>query len=434
MSLPDSIEIVPPSLSALTWPLRIKVPGSKSITNRALILAGLSRGKTVLEGALWSEDTQVMVDCLKTLGISIEVAEDPEESCNRTITVHGNGGILRAGGSPEQPLELFVGNAGTAARFLTALLCLGKGVYRLSGVPRMHQRPQASLFKALRQLGYRLEAEQGNDRLPVRVYATGPREASCSVAMDDSSQFASALLLCERVGKWQVEVLGVNEEDSPYVTMTRELRDRFPKNGGKFSIEPDASSASYFWAAAYLLGGNAEESILEIPAWPDTGWQVDAKFPRYLPLPDTVSRASDLADSILTAMLMAVFKPGPTRFTDLTRLRLQECDRVMAMHAELKKCGANVTVDPEGDWLVVYPSAERLHGAEIETYKDHRIAMCFALLGLRVPGIKILDPSCVKKTFPNYFQKLASSPPGGFGARILGPDAVPLSGESLFAE
>src|SRR5580698_3288803 len=173
MSLPDLIEIMP-----LTKPVRaeITVPGSKSITNRALILAALADGETTLQGALWSEDTQVMVECLQDLGFMVNVESDPNELCNRTITVYGKAGLVPSGGTEGQPLELFVGNAGTAARFLAAMVCLGRGVYRLHGEPRMHERPQAALFQALRELGYRVESENENDKLPVRIFG----EASLS--------------------------------------------------------------------------------------------------------------------------------------------------------------------------------------------------------------------------------------------------------------
>src|SRR5471030_1086784 len=166
MALPDLIEIVP-----LDQPVRaeITVPGSKSITNRALIIAALADGETTLTGALWSEDTQIMVDGLQKLGFEIRVEPDPEEFCNRTITVKGLGGKIPNAGTIEKPLELFAGNAGTAARFLAAFVCLGDGVYRLSGVARMHERPQAALFSALRELGYRVESENGNDKLPVII-------------------------------------------------------------------------------------------------------------------------------------------------------------------------------------------------------------------------------------------------------------------------
>ncbi|MBM3830088.1 MAG: 3-phosphoshikimate 1-carboxyvinyltransferase, partial [Verrucomicrobia bacterium] len=243
MPLPPVIEIVP-----LASPARaeITVPGSKSITNRALILAALADGCTTLCGALWSEDTQVMTDCLRGLGFTVDVQPDPAEFCNRTITVHGLGGRLPRAGTAERPLELFVGNAGTAARFLAAMVCLGDGVYRLSGVPRMHERPQAALFAALRELGYRVESEHGNDKLPARIFGQTPNSKlqtrNCRVSVAESSQFASALLLAGGGGGWQVEITGANEDELPYVDMTRELVKVFPAKGGKFRIEPDASS------------------------------------------------------------------------------------------------------------------------------------------------------------------------------------------------
>lgn len=168
MPLPDLIEIVP-----LTAPVHaeITVPGSKSITNRALILAALARGKNTLQGALWSEDTQIMVECLRKLGFNISVEQDPEEFCNRTISVEGLGGTIPNAGTVEKPLELFVGNAGTAARFLSAFVCLGNGVYRIYGIPRMNERPKAALFQALRELGYRVESPTG--KLPAVIHGEG---------------------------------------------------------------------------------------------------------------------------------------------------------------------------------------------------------------------------------------------------------------------
>jgi len=498
--LPDLIEIVP-----LTAPVRaeITVPGSKSITNRALVLAALADGEVTLQGALWSEDTQVMVECLQELGYMVNVARDPDEACNRTITVYGLGGRVPRGGTVEQPLELFVGNAGTVARFLAAMVCLGDGVYRLHGVPRMHERPQAALFQALRELGYRVEAEQGNDKLPAKIYggakpergtasrsavddqqavkefergvageaAAGHRPAlrSCTVSIEDSSQFASALLLCEKTGGWQIDITGENAEESPYVAMTSEMVKVFPQGGGKFQIEPDASSGSYFWAISMfdflatwkprfpLVRIEDQEPIesrllyemdwfkVRVANWPLTRWQVDALFPMWQ-MSTVVSREMSLGDSIMTAMIVAPFGSCETRFTDLKRLRLQECERVAAMRTELSKCGAQVV--EEGDTLTIatnnnvlpklslgFLKRPDLHGAEIETYHDHRMAMCFAILGLKVPGIKIKNPACVKKTFPNFFQKLAAPPPHGLGASILdGHTGRKLGVEELFAD
>lgn len=452
MALPDMIEIVP-----LTKPVQaqITVPGSKSITNRALILAALANGETTLQGALWSEDTQVMVECLQKLGFSVKIDADPDEYCNAIITVKGLGGEIPNAGTAKEPLELFVGNAGTAARFLSAFVCLGKGVYRLHGIPRMHERPQAALFQALRELGYRIDSE--NDKLPAVIHGVGPLAGKCKVSIEESSQFASALLLCAKVGKWEVDIVGYNAEEAPYVDMTVKLTTAYPSNKGTFQIEPDASSGSYFWGAGWLLRSSSystsERSIEEISRfetdyfprvedqeknlpitvkdWPVSVSQVDSKFPRYLPLPTKVSRSSDLGDSIMTAAILAPFADRPSKFTDLGRLRVQETERVEALRTELTKCGAKVI--EKGDTLEVFPS--ELHGAEIETYNDHRMAMCFAILGLKIPGIKIKNPACVKKTFPNFFQKLAAAPPAGLGATILDArTGLLLAGEQLFAD
>src|SRR6266446_7929618 len=437
MSLPDLIEIVP-----LETPVRaeVTVPGSKSITNRALILAALADGETILQGALWSEDTQVMVEALNKLGFELRVELEPDEYCNRKITVKGLGGRIPNTGTADKPLDIFVGNAGTAARFLAALVCLGQGAYRLHGTPRMNERPQAALFVALRELGYRIESR--NDKLPATIYGSGARAGRCRVSIEESSQFASGLLLCAKYGLWSVEITRENAEESPYVVMTSKLVEAFPTKGGTFQIEPDASSGSYFWGAGWLLrvqhalpphplrrqafGGQAGplprgegESDISVARWPTSGWQVDAELLKvilgmspegpvepggtvppedgaHLSVPREISRETDLGDSIMTAAILAPFMGRMVRLTDLGRLRLQETERVRALRLELTKCGVEVL--EKGDTLTIFPSPRKLHGAEIETYNDHRIAMCFAIPGLKVPGIKIRNPSCVKKT------------------------------------
>jgi 3-phosphoshikimate 1-carboxyvinyltransferase len=464
MSLPDLIEIVP-----LEKPVHaeITVPGSKSITNRALILAALADGEVTLDGALWSEDTQIMVECLQELGFMVDVRPDPNEFCNRTITVYGKGGAVPPGGTEAQPMELFIGNAGTAARFLAAFVCLGKGVYRLHGIPRMNERPKKALFQALRELGYRVDSP--NDKLPAVIHGGGPKPgAKCTVNIEESSQFASALLLGAGVGGWEVKVVGEDEEESPYVAMTSKLIDSFPRRGGKFQIEPDASSGSYFVGTGWLLGRfelfeflrlgkNVSEislSQVDVHLWSASRWQMDAAFieltklnyptghrplnsddlEHFVTPPLRISRSSDLGDSIMTQIVLSSLMrsgPTPTAFEDLGRLRVQETERVVALRTELTKCGAKVI--EEGDTLTVYPS--KLHGAEIETYNDHRMAMCFAILGLKVPGIKIKNPACVKKTFPNFFQKLAAKPPAGLGAVIRdAKTGKELTHDELFAD
>ena len=419
--LPDLIEVSPPRGQKES---KVVLPGSKSLTNRALILAALARAPVVLRGALWSEDTQAMVECLERLGFGVAVADDPAEPANRTLTVQGAGGRIPNAGTPDKPLELFVENAGTAARFLPPMLCLGHGSYRVSGIERMHQRPQAALVAALRQLGYRIDTP--NDRLPAVIHGTGPRPgATCSVSVEESSQFASALLLSAGIGGWQVTVTGGNEDELPYVDMTRRLVKDFPWNGGTYGIEADASGASYFWGADWLLRESGSR-VTVVPT-PRSGMQADQNFLNLVaqgPWRPAYSRQTDLADSIMTAIVLAPFAPATTRFTELGRLRVQECERVKALRTELTKCGARV--EESGDTLTIHPGP--LHGAEIETYNDHRVAMCFGMLGLRVPGMRLSKPACVRKTFPNFFAKLAE-----LGTVIKDAGGKPLSGDELLA-
>src|SRR5208282_3921760 len=290
-----------------------------------------------------------------------------------------------------------------------------------------------------------------------------------------------------------VEIVGENAEESPYVAMTSKMIEVFPHRGGKFQIEPDASSGSYFWAADKLLPQIKSRSLeyeysgkhrinvrvraldkINVEHWPNSGWQIDEAFKNYLLRGDkaretpelvedfarrllekkgecgddrdvsrdqwnrfskgVISRILDLGDSIMTAIVIAPFGKIEWKFIDLGRLRVQECERVVALRTELTQCGAKVV--EEGDTLTVWPS--QLHGAEIETYNDHRMAMCFAILGLKVSGIKLKNPACVKKTFPNFFQKLATPPPNGLGAEIWeienGRRTRRLSGGDLFAD
>jgi 3-phosphoshikimate 1-carboxyvinyltransferase len=358
----------------------------------------------------------------------------------------------------------------------------------------MHERPQAALFVALRELGYRVDAT-GN-KLPAVIHGQVRGEKaevrSCTVSINESSQFASALKLSAKHGRWDVKVAGDDDEEAPYVTMTERLVEVFPWNGGRFRIEPDASSGSYFWAAGWLfpaqtsnysgprtdnisifdlrlrLKGAIKESkffSVRVLHWPDSDWQVDQEFPAILPpppaFPGTISRSRDLGDSIMTAITVAPFASTTSRFTELGRLRVQECERVKALEAELSRCGATardygsplstedddelttedgeVLTDDNLDTLEVHPAnTGELHGAEIETYNDHRMAMCFAILGLKVPGIRLKNPACVKKTFPNFFQKLAAAPPNGLGVEIWevrdGKRTRKLEGEDLFAD
>jgi 3-phosphoshikimate 1-carboxyvinyltransferase len=393
--LPDILEIQP-----LAKPpnCTITVPGSKSITNRALILAALADGKCTLQGALWADDTQRMVEALWELGFEVSVEPDPLEECNRTITVVGRGGKI-----PAKKAELFVGNAGTAARFLTALVCLGHGEYTIRGDERMHERPMKELFDALRSLGAGIPISVNS--LPVTISATGlRRDGHVTISTERSSQFLSAIyLISPQAG------LGfsgdMDSKTYAYVNMTQDLLSRFadPEMRSQFAVEPDLSSASYFPATQYICGGQ-----IIVAGKPERSLQVDGEFPRFLPPPaNPVSRLSDLGDSVMTLAICALFGKNTLVVKDAAHLRVQETDRIKAIVTELRKVGGEKAAQETDDGFIVNPvPLKELHGADIETYNDHRMAMCFSVLGLKVPGIRIKNPSCVSKTFPNFFEKL----------------------------
>jgi 3-phosphoshikimate 1-carboxyvinyltransferase len=418
-SLPDPYEIKP-----LTKPpnCTITVPGSKSITNRALILAALAKGRCTLRGALWADDTQVMVDSLNKLGIKTTPSK-PDDNSNCDIEVEGQDGRI-----PEPKADLYVGNAGTAARFLTALVCLGHGEYRISGDARMHERPMAGLFNALRGLGAKINSQ--NDRLPATVISKGlhghnvdirdvllGRTTGQRVEIDlsETTQFASALFLIWKRVEGMPSLNPANEyQDGPYgyFAMTRKLCQEFRLDpfDPVYTIEPDLSNGSYFVAAEYITSGKLEDKV-KLFRWvqhpyPYVGLQIDSQFPRILnEAPQKASRIVDLGDSILTLAVCALFWKHALRVMDASRLRVQETDRIKAMVTELRRVGAKAEEHEDG--FTVWPAKSgELHGADIETYNDHRMAMCFSVLGLKVPGIRIKNPGCVSKTFPNFFEKL----------------------------
>jgi 3-phosphoshikimate 1-carboxyvinyltransferase len=393
--LPDILEIHP-----LTKPpnCTITVPGSKSITNRALILAALSDEKCTLRGTLWADDTQVMVDSLQKLGFEVTVEPDPAEECNRTITVVGRGGEI-----PAKKAELYVGNAGTAARFLTALVCLGHGEYTIRGDPRMNERPVKDLFDALR--AHEVEIDASNDRLPARIISKGLKRTAkpYPVELTTSTQFASALLLVSQQADLQL-AFSKWEVGEGYLNMTENMIHEGYELAftPDYLVEPDYSSASYFWAAKFVRGGD-----VRVAGWAQQEHylQIDGRFPKYLPPPERVSRRTDLGDSVMTLAICALFGNEPMKLVDARRMREQETDRIKAMVTELRRVGAKAEEHEDG--FTVWPAEPgQLHGADIETYNDHRMAMCFAVLGLKVPGIRIKNPGCVSKTFPNFFEKL----------------------------
>jgi len=407
----------------------IRPPGSKSITNRALVCAALAEGRSVLTGALDSEDTQVMVESLRRLGIEVE-----HDSAGKTLSVSGRGGRI-----PERGAELYVANSGTSMRFLTALTALGHGTFRIDGVPRMRQRPIQDLLDALGQLGVEAVGESSGGCPPVVVRACGMPGGTATIAGDISSQFLSGLLMAAPYAQRPVELVVAGELVSkPYVEMTLAVMRAFgatvehdrlkrflvpPQRyaGRQYSIEPDASAASYFFAAAAVAGGEVAVEGLSRDSL-----QGDIRFcdclarmgcdVRYEPDRTVVARPPDrplrgivvdmnaISDTVQTLGVVALFADGPTTITGVAHIRHKETDRLAALAAELRKLGAEV--DQRDDGLRIVPG--NLHGAEIETYDDHRMAMSLAIAGLAVPGVVIRNPGCTAKTYPGFFTDLQS--------------------------
>lgn len=427
MSLPRQIRLrAPAPLSAVVRP-----PGSKSLSNRALVLAGMASGRSLLRGMLEAEDTQVMGECLRRLGVGLEI--DGE-----VWTVEGRGAELGARETGEPPL--FVGTAGTAARFLTAALAAAAGAGRpahvLDGTPRMRERPMATLIHALREQGARIVALEGEDALPFRIepQAEALRGGEIVLARPTSSQFVSALVIAAtRATRPTRLVLREGTPARPYVDMTLAVLEAFggragwedenvlcvepsPLSARDYAIEPDASAASYVLALAAIHGGTAT-----IPDLGRNSLQGDAHF--HAVLERMGARAeqsasetrvtgagldgidldlSDMPDMTLTTAVVALFAAGPTTIRGVAILRHHESDRLAAGATELRKLGADV--DEREDGLHIVPPANGPRpGVTIQTYDDHRMAMAFAMVG----DVVIDEPACVGKTFPRYFEELA---------------------------
>lgn len=423
---PEKLAIAP--LAEPPW-TEVWVPASKSITNRALVLAALhSKGNECwLVNVLQSEDTIVMQQALRALGFELF-----GESCSSglRITSQRDSDLI-----PEQAADLFVSNSGTSMRFLTAMVSLGRGRYRLDGIGRMRERPIDDLLTALRQLGVQAFSERNNGCPPVIVEANGLAGGTVRIKGDVSSQFLSGLLLAapSAQGATTIEVDGTLVSQ-PYVTMTVAMlrqwglvieqtsATRFFIPGGQrspiraYGIEPDASAASYFWAAAAIADGSVKVEIISAK-----GLQGDTRFVDLLnrmgcqvlredsgitviggPLRGIDADMNDISDTVMTLAAVACFAEGPTTIRNVAHIRHKETDRLAALAAELRRVGAKV--DEFADGLTITPRP--LHGAEIETYNDHRMAMSMALIGLKVPGIIIKNPGCVAKTYPHFFEDL----------------------------
>ncbi len=407
----DSVTILPPA-HALTG--KVSPPGSKSITNRALLLAGLAKGTSRLTGALKSDDTRYMAEALRQMGVSVE---EPDA----TTFVVTSSGQLQAPSAP-----LFLGNAGTATRFLTAALALGHGRYVVDGDEHMRKRPIKPLVEALKSLGVTIESPTGCP--PVAIDANGAFKKN-HVVIDAglSSQYVSALQMAAACGSepFTIELAGADIGARGYIDLTMSAMRAFcakveqptPSSwviqptgytATDFHIEPDASAATYLWGAEVLTRGQIDIGTpSDAFTQPDAkAYDVIAQFPNMPAIID----GSQMQDAIPTIAVLAAFNETPVRFVGIENLRVKECDRIRAVSTGLNNIREGLAKE-EGDDLLVFsdPSlAGQSLPAAIDTFADHRIAMSFALAGLKIRDITILDPGCVAKTYPAYWDALAS--------------------------
>ncbi|BBP96994.1 hypothetical protein BSFA1_21230 [Burkholderia sp. SFA1] len=415
----------------------VRLPGSKSISNRVLLLAALSKGETSITNLLDSDDTRVMLAALGNLGV--EVREDGER-----VIVGGTGGAF-----PSKSAELFLGNAGTAVRPLTAALAVNGGEYRVHGVPRMHERPIGDLVDGLRQIGASIDYELNDGYPPLRIHpAKIAIDKPIRVRGDVSSQFLTALLMSLPVIEGRTAPVTVEVEgeliSKPYIDITIRLMERFgvkvERDGwarftvaagasytspGAIMVEGDASSASYFLAAGAIGHGPVRvEGVGRASIQGDVGFAdalnrmganvmmgedwievrgVESDDGKLAPIDMDFNLIPDAAMTIAVA---ALFASGTTTLRNIASWRVKETDRIAAMATELRKVGA--TVEEGADYLVVTPPAQLTPNAAIDTYDDHRMAMCFSLVSLGQVPVRINDPKCVNKTFPDYFERFAT--------------------------
>ncbi len=414
----------------------VSVPGSKSITNRALLIASLASGSCSLENALFSDDSIYFANALKELGFFVNL--DIE---SKKIIIQGCNGII-----PSGQAELFIGNAGTAARFLSAFLTLGHGEYSLDGDQRMRERPINDLVISLRQLGAEIESAISSKMIvsenifpPIRFHSKGLAGGRTEISGNISSQFLSAMLMTAPYAKDSIEIFVTTDLNSkPYVDMTLSMMKEFGvdvyrdgyqyfkispgkyQQKDKFIIESDASAASYFFASAAIVGGTVKvknisrESIqgdikfLDVlnrmgALVQDQTDGISVTFDTQRILNGISIDMSDIPDTAQTLAVLAPFASSPTHISGIASARVKESDRISATCNELRKLGIKVGENQDG--MVVYPCSE-LKPAVINTYNDHRMAMAFSLIGLRFDGVTIENPGCVSKTFPNYFDVL----------------------------
>ncbi|HZQ29339.1 MAG TPA: 3-phosphoshikimate 1-carboxyvinyltransferase [Acidimicrobiales bacterium] len=364
----------------------MRVPGSKSYTNRALVCALLAEGTSVLTGALDADDTRAMAAAIEALGATVRWEGD-------RIEVGGTGGALRPG-----PLALDVRDSGTCARFLAPVLALGQGEYRLDGSEQLRRRPMGPLMGALRSLGVRVDGLGGGDALPFVIHGQGRLPPGpVDVPANVSSQFLSGLMLAGVAVRPTTEVVS-----APYLRMTEQVRAAFAGGATTYAVEPDATAASYFYALNALFpDGHVEVEGLG-PGTIQGDYGIVELLQQRHPYGDVDLR--DMPDIAPTLAVVAAFAEGRTTVRGIDFIRGHETDRIAAVVTELRRIGIEAEEHEDGFSIV----GGRPHGAVVQTYRDHRMAMSFALVGLKVPGIEIADPGCVAKTFPGYWDVLDS--------------------------
>ena len=407
----------------------VRLPGSKSISNRVLLLAGLAKGTTIVRALLDSDDTRVMLDALRTLGVGVFRVSDSDD-----YEITGVGGAF-----PVKQAELFLGNAGTAFRSLTAACALSGGEYVLKGVARMHERPIGDLVEALRQLGARIDYLGDEGFPPLQIHPAELAGDTTEVRGNVSSQFLTGLLMTLPLRQRNTTVEVVGELISkPYIGITLAMLRRFGvdiardgwqrfgvpaaaryRSPGEIWVEGDASSASYFLAAGAIGGGPVRvegvgrdsvqgdvrfaDALAKMGAHIDMGpnW-IEARAPKSGRLNAIDLDCNAIPDAAMTLAVAALFADGVTMLKNIASWRVKETDRIAAMATELRKVGA--TVEEGTDFIRITPPQQLIHNAVIDTYDDHRMAMCLSLVSLGGVPVRINDPACVNKTFPAYFK------------------------------
>jgi 3-phosphoshikimate 1-carboxyvinyltransferase len=411
----------------------VQIPGSKSITNRVLLLAALADGASTISGVLFSDDSHWFIDGLRRLGVAVAIDHERHQ-----VTVQG------AGRPPAAKADLWVELAGTAARFLLAYVCLGDGTYSIDGNARMRQRPMGDLLATLNALGADCQGTGDQHGLPIAVAGRGLQGGSAGLAGDKTSQFLSALLMVAPYAREDIQLTMTSPlAATPYIDITTHMMaefgaqvqcdgyDRFQVAAGQryhardYQVEPDASNASYFFAAAALTGGRVRIESLDRQSiqgdigfldvleqtgcvvTTGAGW-VEVQGPARLRGVDL--DLSKLPDMAISLAVLAPFADSPTRIRNVGLIRHHETDRIAATVTELRKLG--VTVEEDADGMTIYPGWRQ--PAEIDSYHDHRMAMGFAVAGLKIPGLRIAGAECVAKTFPDFFERFAAMTGGAF--------------------